>query len=359
LLTERGRLDEAEELIKDFKMIRDNSIDCRIINAGELLDKEILPTQWLVNDLIPNGLTILGGRSKVGKSYFMMKLALSLAQGKKPFGEFRAGFKPKTGQILYLSLEDPERRFQTRMKEICVKPNKDLLNLNLSTVFQWDKLTKGGLNQIKTWISKQDNPMLIVIDTIARVWNKKSTTGGGGLYAEEYSIYGPLADLAHEYNLSIILVTHTTKSNKTSDPFDQILGGMGTQGPADNLIVLCNEERRTDRKIFSIRGKDIEDKHLSFEASGSYWEYLGEAYEVQKTSQRQELYDLISEVRRPLSVNEIKEIIKDEKLSIKQNSVQVILRKMLRDGQLEQPKRGMYAIAGYRRNVIKMKVVNK
>ncbi len=57
-----------------------------------------------------------------------------------------------------------------------------------------------------------------------------------------------------------------------------------------------------------------------------------------------------------MSVKEIKQIIKDDEYSVKQNSVQVILRKMLREGKLEQPGHGKYAIAGYKDNVTNIKV---
>lgn len=314
------------------------------INAGELYDMELKGPQWLIKDLIPTGLTILGGRSKVGKSYFLMNMAMSLAQARRMFGE--KGFKGQSGQILYLSLEDGKRRFQQRMQEIDPNPNKERLGKNLRPRFQWDKLTRGGLDKIEEKLESMKRPRLVIIDTLAKVWSKKASTGGGGLYAEEYAIYSPLADLAHKYEISIILVTHTTK-NKSADVFDEILGGMGTQGPADNLIVLANEEQHTDRKRFSIRGKDVEEMHLSFAVDGpAHWEFIGEAEEVQKSMERQALYDLLAN-EGPMTFSEIKQEAKDKQIGISPNSINTILRKMLRDGTLEQlSKRGAYAVKG-------------
>jgi hypothetical protein len=316
------------------------------INAAELFDMDIKGPTWLVKDLIPIGLTILGGRSKVGKSYFMLNVAMALSQGKPVFDSWRG----QRGSVLYLSLEDGKKRFQTRMHEIDPDPDRQLLGKNLIPRFEWDKLNRGGLQAITQWIEQAENPKLIVIDTLAKVWNKKSTTGGGGLYAEEYAIYGPLADLAHKQEISIVLLTHTIKG-RAADVFDEILGGMGTQGPADNLIVLANDAE--GRKRFNIRGKDIEEKHLAFETPGgpAHWECLGDTAEVQKTAQRQEIMDVLGEHEDPMTLQEIQAALKARGSKIA--TPHIILKKMVSLGVLEQLKNyGPYYVAGYKQEKV-------
>jgi hypothetical protein len=332
--------DEFYKLHQSFKPVVLNSAD-QYTKAGELYDTEIQTPKWLILDLIPVGLTILGGRSKVGKSYFMMNLAMALAQG-KPFAE---QFRGQRGPILYLSLEDGRKRFQERMRQIDPHPDRDLLNKNLTVCFQWEQLNRGGLPAITDWVGRASNPKLIVIDTLAKVWSKKSGTNGAGLYAEEYALYSPLADLAHKHELSMVVVTHTTKG-QTADVFDQILGGMGTQGPADNLIVLAND--KDGRKRLSIRGKDIEERHLAFETKDGpgRWACLGEAAEMQMTAERQEIVDLLNEQDRPMTLQEIREELKARGSAIA--TPHILLRKMVRDDILVQPEqRGPYQIAGY------------
>jgi len=318
------------------------------INAWELYNMEDKKMDWLIKDFIPTGLTIIGGRSKVGKSYFALNLAMAIAQGKRLFGESgKDGYRGRKGAVLYLALEDPRERFKRRMREIDPTPNPDLLGKNLSPKFQWNKLTHGGLESIKQWVVKADKPRLIVIDVLARVWNKKSGTGGGGLYAEEYGIYAPLAEVAHHNGISILVITHTTKS-KAQDVFDEILGGMGTQGPADNLIVLSNVPGRINQKQFSIRGKDIEDRHLLFETpeGPARWVCLGDADEAQKTEQRQSIYDYL-EMKGEMSYSEIEQAARDKVINARVNSINTILRKMVADGELEQTRKyGKYSIKG-------------
>jgi hypothetical protein len=352
-----GDLNEFYALHSAFKPVAlADPFEDKSISAGELYEMKITGPRWLVKDLIPVGLTIMGGRPKVGKSYFTLNLAMSLAQGKKMFGEGTDGFRGQRSGVLYLSLEDTKERFIKRMREIDPEPDRKLLDKNLSPKFQWDKLPRDGLNKIEEWAQATNGRnRLVVIDTLAKVWGKKSSTGGGGLYAEEYNIYGPLADLAHRHEISIILITHTTKA-KASDVFDEILGGAGTQAPADNLIVLAKDHG--DRKRFSIRGKDIEERHLAFETPGgpATWVFLGEAAEVQKTTQRQELYDLLLE-EGPMKLQEIIKEVSYRGLGISPNSVNSILRKMVSEGELEQPKKyGPYAVAGTQAKAVDSKV---
>lgn len=348
-----GNLDTFNSLRTEFKPIQSNISKDKQFNATEVYSMEIKPTEWLINELLPRGLTIFGGKSKLGKSFLMLNMAMNLAQNEWMFSdESSTGFRGRHGAILYLSLEDNIGRIQKRMRVIDPDPNELLSNLDFR--FEWDKLNSGGLTAIENWIkekkSEKKRPKLVIIDVLAKVWNKSTKTSGGNLYAEEYSIYGPLSKLANDYKVSIIVITHTTKGKVSIDPFDEILGGSGMQGPADNLMLLS---RTKEGKIqLSIRGKDTEEKHLLFDVSneGANWYCLGESYEVQKTDQRQSIYEFLS-VTGPSTFQEIKQAVANKEIDISPNSVARILSKMVMDGALEHSKRnGSYAIIHYGEN---------
>ncbi len=81
-------------------------------------DREILTAvfpepNWIVKGLIPEGLTVLGGRPKVGKSWMLLQIALSVQCG----GRFLET-QVEPGDVLYLALEDNGRRLQERMRDI-------------------------------------------------------------------------------------------------------------------------------------------------------------------------------------------------------------------------------------------------
>ena len=333
--------------------------------TGDLFDMEIKQPKWLVNELIPTGLTVLGGKSGEGKSYFALNLAMALAQGKWMFsGNGHKGFRGRKGQILYLSLEDGKVRFQKRMREIDPNPNRELLNNNIKVRFAWDKLSRGGLLKIEEWIERMERPKLVVIDVIAEVWDKNPGTGGAGNYAEEKLIFSPISKLTKKYpGLSIILLHHATKSIPArGNIFDTILGGAGVQGSCDNKIVLHSAYNDPEGyRRFSIKGKDIETRHLAFSTSnkGAKWEFLGDAKEAQKNVQRQEIFDLLEQADSPMQVKEIREALKDMESTIKASSVQIILRKMVKDGILEQPKYGFYSLAGSAAKTANKRVADK
>ena len=75
----------------------------------ELLARELPPVRWAIPDILPEGLTLLAGKPKLGKSWFALSVALAIAAG-----GFALGKQPVTqGEVLYLALEDNERRVRS------------------------------------------------------------------------------------------------------------------------------------------------------------------------------------------------------------------------------------------------------
>ena len=80
------------------------------IDAQELLMTPVNKPQFLVDDLIPSGVSIIAGDEKAGKSWMMLHLALCVAQGKDFLGHH-----VNLGTVFYLSLEDSIGRLQDRL----------------------------------------------------------------------------------------------------------------------------------------------------------------------------------------------------------------------------------------------------
>ena len=55
--------------------------------AAELLDAEFPEPKWAIEGLIPEGLTIIGGRPKVGKSWLLLQAAIAVGTGGRFFGK--------------------------------------------------------------------------------------------------------------------------------------------------------------------------------------------------------------------------------------------------------------------------------
>ena len=81
-----------------------------VIDGETLLDMNLSPPKFCVKSLLPQGLSILGGAPKVGKSWMVMDLCVRVAKGEPIWN-----LETTQGTALYLCLEDPYFRVQQRL----------------------------------------------------------------------------------------------------------------------------------------------------------------------------------------------------------------------------------------------------
>ena len=79
----------------------------KTIDADTLLSTPMRKTLFVVDGLIPQGLSVLSGSSKIGKSWLMLWLGIQVARG-QPVWEFET----HKSDVLYLCLEDTYARIQ-------------------------------------------------------------------------------------------------------------------------------------------------------------------------------------------------------------------------------------------------------
>ncbi|GAB3915980.1 hypothetical protein GCM10029964_128220 [Kibdelosporangium lantanae] len=83
-------------------------------NAAELMAVSFPEPTWAVPGIIAEGVTLLAGPPKVGKSWLSLGLGLSIAAGLPALGTVAVD----PGPVLYLALEDTPRRLQSRMRTV-------------------------------------------------------------------------------------------------------------------------------------------------------------------------------------------------------------------------------------------------
>ena len=130
--------------------------------ATDLLAEAIPPPAPIVDNLIHEGMLLLGGKSKRGKSWLMLDLALSVATGKRVWGHFPVD-EPQP--VLYLALEDGKARIQRRLRAI--QPDLSAAD-NLHLLYDFPLLTDGGIEGLRHHIETR-HFRLIVIDVLAKV----------------------------------------------------------------------------------------------------------------------------------------------------------------------------------------------
>ena len=83
------------------------------IDADTLQSTAYEPVSFVVDDLLPQGLHLLAGAPKIGKSWLALWLCLCAAQG-KPLWTFAT----RPCEVLYLCLEDSFQRIQSRLFDL-------------------------------------------------------------------------------------------------------------------------------------------------------------------------------------------------------------------------------------------------
>ena len=149
------------------------------ITAEDLQNRTYEPTPFLVDELIPEGLHILAGAPKIGKSWLALWLCLCVAQG-LPLWNFAVA----QGDVLYLSLEDSFQRIQTRLFDLTEDAPP-----TLHFAIMADTLKHGLEQQIEQFLTEHPDTKLVVIDTLQRV---RSTGNDSNLYANDYQDIGLL-----------------------------------------------------------------------------------------------------------------------------------------------------------------------
>src|SRR5271155_5237331 len=88
--------------------------------SGAWLDTQVFPPlEYAVPGIIPEGFGLLVSPPKAGKSWLVCGLGLACAIGGLALGRIRVEKRP----VLYLALEDGQRRLQSRSRRImCSEP---------------------------------------------------------------------------------------------------------------------------------------------------------------------------------------------------------------------------------------------
>ena len=208
--------------------------------ASELQQMEFPPLDFFVEGIITEGLTLLAGKPKMGKSWMALDLAMSVATGNDALGE-----KPcKQGPALYCALEDNQRRLQRRMRQIYGDQSNWPKDFHFTT--QMNRLDDGGLDKLENWIIEHQ-PKLVIIDTLVCIRPKDRGNSG---YDTDYAALSPLQELAGRYGIAIIVVHHLRKM-KSDDPLDMVSGTTGLTGAVDSIFVL---HRKSYQRLCTVAG---------------------------------------------------------------------------------------------------------
>ena len=231
-----------------------------LISADTLFYQPLDHPKMLIDGILSNGLAILSGDSKIGKSWMVLWLCLKISQGEPVWG------LPTTKtDVIYLALEDNDWRIQQRMQDLVDEPPK-----NLHFGFSCGKLGAELEGQIKSVLEDNPNTGLLFIDTLQMVRDNVSSRVNA--YAQDYKDLSALKKIADDHKMCFFLVHHNRKEHDGSNVFNDMTGSTGIAGVADTCMVLRKEDRFGNDAVLSITGRDIEEKRLKLAMRKNVWE---------------------------------------------------------------------------------------
>lgn len=225
------------------------------MDGEKLMNTVLPPIRFVIFQLLPQGLHVLAGAPKVGKSWLSLWLCLQVAKGKLAWE-----FPTTQGDVLYLCLEDSYSRIQNRLLDITDDAPPNLFFATMS-----EKLHSGLEQQIERFLISHPDTALIVIDTLQRI---RGGVNDANPYASDYRDLGILKELADRHRIAILLIHHLRKMND-DDPMNMISGTTGISGATDTNFVLRKSKRSSNSATLYCTGRDIEYRELLLEFDGT------------------------------------------------------------------------------------------
>ena len=235
----------------------------RTVEAEALMDMDFPSRHYLVDGLLGQGIYILAGAAKIGKSWLALDLADHVGRG-EAFWER----KVQQGGVLYLSLEDTYERLQSRLCRVS--------DAQVGRVFFCNDCARAGEGleeQLRRQVEDRPELRLIIVDTLQKV---RRTSTENYSYSADYEVISAFKRIADEKGLTVLIVHHTRKQ-ETTDTMDMVSGTMGLNGAADGTLVLWKPTRVGNTALLQVTGRDLPDQRLRLELDRETmrWRCLG------------------------------------------------------------------------------------
>jgi hypothetical protein len=297
--------------------------------ARTLMDTVFPAPKWAVPGVLCEGVSLLAGPPKVGKSWLSLALGVNIASGGKAFDRIPV----RRGPVLYLALEDTPRRLKTRMGKLL---DGDPAPAGLEIATDWPTLPAGGDLAICGWLDAHPDARLVVLDVFAKM--RGPTPQGMGAYDADYAAVGRAKQIADNYAIAVVLVHHVRKAG-SEDFLEAVSGTNGIAGAADATLVLRRARGQHDG-VLHVTGRDVDEAEhsLAFDPGTGRWQMLD------RPADEHVLGDTRAAILRHLRTTgaAAKPAAIAEAIGLKPDTVKRTCARMATDGQLAVDHTGTY-----------------
>lgn len=250
----------------------------QVWTARTLLEATMPDVLYVVEGMLPEGLAVLGGRPKRGKSWLALQIAIDIVTGRGSLGK-----SVHPGKVIYLALEDSPRRLKTRLERMGSLPTNDLMFWT-----DFTPLDSGGLADLADLIEVH-RPVLVIIDTMARILGRKADQDSN---SDMTGLLAPLQRLAMAAHLCVLLIDHHRKPGlEVVDAIDDVMGSTAKVGVADCIWGLYRKLGESSGTL-KITGRDLEEQELAV-----VWDAMRYRWRVEGDAPARELEDRIAQIK--------------------------------------------------------------
>jgi AAA domain len=298
------------------------------ITLADLQVKHFDPLRWIVEQVCPEGVTLVAAKPKSKKSWIALGLGLSIALNRHALG--RLNVMP--GRVLFLDLEGNQRRIKSRTIAILGHEQTRWPD-NFHVFTEWAK-GDDCLARLEQWFIAYPDTRMVVIDLLAEI--RPPMDPRANQYDYDRLMLVQLNKLAERYGVAIVVIHHTRKA-KGEDVFDEVSGTLGINGAVSTLWILSRQP--DGHVVLSMTGRDlVQDEPLALRWDGYACSFVieGSASDVAVSNDRKEILDLMGdEAWTP------RQIAADLGKSV--NAIQCLLRDMVQAGQIDKTGYGKYS----------------
>jgi hypothetical protein len=240
------------------------------LRTGDWLDAQVFPPlSYAVPGLIPEGLSLLVGAPKIGKSWLSLAVALAAASGGSALGHVKVG-PPRP--VLLLALEDGDRRLQDRIRKLI--PGEPIPSL----LHYMTRIQPGMVPAtIEAWLATIDHPEpLAILDTLGKIL--PPAMNGETSYQRDYKVASRLKEICDNRPGMALTGLHHDRKASAEDFVESVSGTNGLAGAADTIILISRPRNET-QGLLKVTGRDVMEAEYAVTIKDGNWLLMGDTLE--------------------------------------------------------------------------------
>lgn len=219
--------------------VKDVFAEFGFYSVPDLTDEDRKPPEFIIDGMLPCGMTFLSGAPKTRKSFLALQIAIAVATGQTFFGR-----KTTPCDVAYFDLEGSKSRISYRTARMTTQIPKNVFIANEVR----EKLAGKLVDRLRALHQQHPSIRLMIIDTYSRARGNPRGSSANA-YDQDVAFLEPIQRMALDENIAILFIHHDKKgAGYMADSFERLSGTMGISGSADCVMNLITEGKRFDGK---------------------------------------------------------------------------------------------------------------